>query len=146
MVYWLGEGFGLFDKFGKKEKSSPSGSEWKTLSKEERQKRFTEVRKVASDTIKEIGPHKGIKLSSWYTEFSEDKVKVLNGESNEISLITTDAWDFTDNKARDDDEYIKYEEYVYERLLPALKNKLSKYGKVDSTGDWDDDDLVIFMK
>ena len=67
------------------------------------------------------------------------------GLENYISIIDCDAWEFTNNKARDDEEYSKYMESfykIYKYLDQGIKAKSIK-GKLDYYGDWDDGPIVF---
>ena len=85
------------------------------------------------------------------TKLDEDEKEYLeeftNGFCNYFNIIECDAWKFTNNKARDDSEYDKYEK-VFLEILSKLDEKFKKNnipGGTDYHGDWDDGPIVFVL-
>ena len=71
----------------------------------------------------------------------------LDGEDNYFHIIHYDAWKFTNNKARDDSEYEKFDK-VLKELIDNLEIEVDKNnlpGKIDCYGDWDDGPIVFIL-
>ena len=76
-----------------------------------------------------------------------DKDIFFYKEEDNFNIVKYNAWDFTNNNARNDSEYNKFDK-VMTKLINNLqkevdKNKLS--GKIECYGDWDDGPIVFVL-
>lgn len=74
-----------------------------------------------------------------------DEDEFFLGLQNYIDLVDCDAWEFTKNKARDDNEYDKYSKsfgVIYKYIDDEIKSQGIK-GKLDYYGDWDSGPIVF---
>jgi RNA polymerase-interacting CarD/CdnL/TRCF family regulator len=77
--------------------------------------------------------------------------RFISGEDKYLPLIYCDAWNFTNNKARDDSEYEIYNKalsIITKELSETIKNdnKLYSIGTIEYTGDWDDGTIDFELK
>ncbi len=60
---------------------------------------------------------------------------------NSCEIISCDAWFYTNNKARDQEEYEKYSK-AFDKIFGEFKRQVA-FASVDYYGDWDDGPIVI---
>lgn len=81
---------------------------------------------------------KGFEISVDADEMNE----FVNDDNDSFTIIFYDAWKFTDGKARNDDEYEKFDKALVDllnKLNEFVKSKPDKFhGKISTDGDWDD--------
>ena len=93
------------------------------------------------------GNPKGFKLYS-DKEIKEVIDEYINGEITSIWLGKYDAWEFTDGRARDEDQYEKFTnvQIEIENNIKALSKRLKfPYAITCEGGDWDDGFYEIYL-
>ena len=82
----------------------------------------------------------------------EDIEEFLSGDTKSFPLIRYDAWDGTNNRARDEDAYNEFDEKLQsivkavDEALKANSNTNKYYSHIGCSGDWDDGDYSVYIK
>ena len=113
-----------------------------------RAKIYNEALKISKQIVKEAlnkypGGKAGFAANGFYDD--DEKEEFLSGIEDNFPVVNCDAWEYTGGKARDEEEYKKYTE-CFNFIYGQCKEKLSKYGKIDYYGDWDDGPIVLIVK
>ena len=90
---------------------------------------------------------KGFEVTNYFSDDEYDDLSdFVSGFNDYICLIDCDAWAYTNNKARTEEEYENYSK-CFDTLYDQLKknNILAKYGTIDYYGDWDDGPIVLIV-
>ena len=78
----------------------------------------------------------------------EESLNFIEGLSDSLYVISYDAWEYTNGKARDENEYNKFNDRfnsILGQLNKALKDN-NIQGRFSSDGDWDDGDIYYSCK
>lgn len=91
----------------------------------------------------------GFWIPNYKDEYHEEELEAFfNCIEDYFEVFWYDAWDFTNNKARDEGEYEKFDK-VFLELMDKIEEEL-KRNKIDGTldiyGDWDDGPVVFEYK
>ncbi len=114
----------------------------------------SELRKFIQNTltaVKDIVPNdvKGIDICK---PDKEDIEEFLSGDTKSFPLIQYNAWDGTNNRARDEDAYNEFDEKLQsvvkavDETLKANPNTSKYYSHIGCGGDWDDGDYSVYIK
>lgn len=82
----------------------------------------------------------------------EDIEEFLSGDTKSFPLIRYDAWDGTNNRARDEDAYNEFDEKLesiiktVDETLKANPNTNKYYSHIGCDGDWDDGYYSVYIK
>lgn len=82
----------------------------------------------------------------------EDIEEFLSGDTKSFPLIRYDAWDGTNNRARDEDAYNEFDEKLQsvvkavDETLKTNPNTSKYYSHIGCSGDWDDGDYSVHIK
>ena len=113
---------------------------------------FSKVCSIVKKVFNEIGKDKlngGFKISNYKEEYGQEQVEqFFNCIQDNFPIFYYDAWEFTNNKARDEGEFEKFNDVLIE-LMSKIKEELNKAnikGDIDSFGDWDDGDIDFVYK
>ena len=68
-------------------------------------------------------------------------ISFVDNIDNDMEIISCDAWAYTNNKARDEEEYNKYIK-AFNNIYNELKKQIT-FASVDYYGDWDDGPICI---
>jgi hypothetical protein len=111
----------------------------------------TKVISIAKKVLNDIGKdtlNGGFKLVDFSKDYGKEELELfLNCIEDYFSLVHYDAWKFTNNKARDEEEYEKFDN-VFMNLMNRIQEELNKNnikGKLDIYGDWDDGPIVFII-
>jgi hypothetical protein len=107
---------------------------------------YNKVLQIAKQALSEIDVKKGFKIANDNEENGITEFSI--GITNHVDIINCDAWAFTGNKARDEEEYNRYEKTFIE-LLHKLDEKFKSNnipGETDYYGDWDDGPIVFVIE
>lgn len=103
------------------------------------------ARKIISDAAKEDPQiKKGFSVPKFDKDDSEYE-DFINNISHDITIVDCDAWGYTNNKARDEAEYDKYNT-AFGKIYVPLNNAITKSindADIDYAGDWDDGPIIL---
>jgi len=130
----------LISKYSIKTKVKDNG-----IKEDDREKIYKDACKIANKVILDLSKSdpnikKGFNVVN-HDEY--DLSDFINGIDNYIDIIYCDAWSYTNNKARDEEEYNKYQQAL-DNVVEEFKNRV-KFAKVEYDGDWDDGCLEIYL-
>jgi len=113
---------------------------------------FSKVCSIVKKVFNEIGKETlngGFGLSNYKDEYEQELLDdFLNCINDYFPIFDYDAWEFTNNKARDEAEYEKFSKVMYE-IMDKIKKELDKNnisGSIEIFGDWDDGDVDFVYK
>lgn len=119
------------------------------LSKENALKACKNCTKLLKDAFAKNGNPKGFSIYS-ESEIKENIDEYLDEDNDNNSVIigSYDAWEFTNNKARDEKEYKKFDDMlikVENTIKDLMKQSNCPYNISSDGGDWDDGYYTVYF-
>ena len=104
------------------------------------------LKKITATILNKFKSYKGIGLANPDDEDDGSLKRFISGESSVLNLISWDAREGTDNKARDEDAYNEFME-KYNEILNELETSIKQSGlsgTIGDSGDWDEGDICYY--
>ena len=131
----------ILDRFKRKKKKYqelPSTPKVKVTDPEKRKEELSLVQSIVKSVLSKYNNPKGIEL---YDNEEEDINNFLDGTDKYIHILSWDAWEGTDNRARSEEYYRPFEEIlekIWKEIDNQIKNNSNLHGMTEIDADWDD--------